>query len=117
MDAAAVDRLSSAHPTTYAPELADSQDQIPALMGGVQALIVRNRTQVTKDLVLAAPDLKCVGRLGVGLDNIDLDACKNLDVKVIPATGANNLSVAEYVVTNALVLLRTAYQAKADMLA
>ncbi len=117
MDAAAVDRLSSAHPTTYAPELADSQDQIPALMGGAQALIVRNRTQVTKDLMLAAPDLKCVGRLGVGLDNIDLDACKNLDVKVIPATGANNLSVAEYVVTNALVLLRNAYQAKADMLA
>ena len=117
MDAAAVDSLSSAHPTTYAPELADSQDQIPALIGGVQALIVRNRTQVTKDLMLAAPELKCVGRLGVGLDNIDLDACKNLDVKVIPATGANNLSVAEYVVTNALTLLRNAYQAKADMLA
>ena len=117
MDAAAVDRLSAAHPTTYAPELADNQDKIPALMAGVQALIVRNRTQVTKDLMLAAPELKCVGRLGVGLDNIDLDACKNLDVKVIPATGANNLSVAEYVVTNALILLRNAYQAKADMLA
>ena len=78
MDRAAVDKLSSAHLTTYAPELADSQDQIQALMGGVQALIVRNRTQVTKDLIVSAPDLKCVGRLGVGLDNIDLDACKNL---------------------------------------
>ena len=116
MDRAAVDKLSSAHPTTYAPELADSQDQIQALMGGVQALIVRNRTQVTKDLIVSAPDLKCVGRLGVGLDNIDLDACKNLEVTVIPATGANNLSVAEYVVTNALILLRNAYQSKADML-
>ena len=66
MDAAAVDSLSSAHPTTYAPELADSQDQIPALMGGVQALIVRNRTQVTKDRMLTAPELTCVGRRGVG---------------------------------------------------
>ncbi|MBT7908386.1 MAG: hydroxyacid dehydrogenase [Marinovum sp.] len=117
MDTKAIDRLSAAHPTTYAPELADSQDQIPALMSGVQALIVRNRTQVTKDLLTFAPDLKCVGRLGVGLDNIDLDACEALGVKVIPASGANNLSVAEYVVSNALALLRNAYQVNTEMLA
>ena len=117
MDTKAIDRLSAAHPTTYAPELADSQDQIPALMSGVQALIVRNRTQVTKDILTFAPDLKCVGRLGVGLDNIDLDACEALGVKVIPASGANNLSVAEYVVSNALALLRNAYQVNTEMLA
>ena len=117
MDTKAIDRLSAAHPTTYAPELADSQDQIPALMSGVQALIVRNRTQVTKGLLTFAPDLKCVGRLGVGLDNIDLDACEALGVKVIPASGANNLSVAEYVVSNALALLRNAYQVNTEMLA
>ena len=117
MDTTAIDRLSAAHPTTYAPELADSQDQIPALMSGVQALIVRNRTQVTKGLLTFAPDLKCVGRLGVGLDNIDLEACEALGVKVIPASGANNLSVAEYVVSNALALLRNAYQVNTEMLA
>ena len=117
MDTKAIDRLSAAHPTTYAPELADSQDQIPALMSGVQALIVRNRTQVTKGLLTFAPDLKCVGRLGVGLDNIDLEACEALGVKVIPASGANNLSVAEYVVSNALALLRNAYQVNTEMLA
>lgn len=117
MDDAAVGRLSAAHTTTYAPELADMQAGIPAQMAGVQALIVRNRTQVTADLLAAAPDLKCVGRLGVGLDNIDLEACKARGVEVMPALGANTLSVAEYVVSNALVLLRDAYQAQDAMFA
>jgi (S)-sulfolactate dehydrogenase len=50
-----------------------------------------------------------VGRLGVGLDNIDLPACEARRIEVIPATGANAESVAEYVVTAALMLLRGAY--------
>jgi (S)-sulfolactate dehydrogenase len=50
-----------------------------------------------------------VGRLGVGLDNIDLVACAARGIEVIPATGANAESVAEYVVTAALMLLRGAY--------
>jgi (S)-sulfolactate dehydrogenase len=58
-----------------------------------------------------------VGRLGVGLDNIDLVACKTRDIEVFPATGANDLSVAEYVITAALVLLRDAWFANADMIA
>lgn len=117
MDGLAVDDLKAVHPTTYDPGLADSQDKLPSMMAGVQALIVRNRTQVTKELLDAAPDLKVVGRLGVGLDNIDLDACRKNGVEVIPATGANTLSVAEYVVTNALILLRTAYHSKHSMMA
>ena len=115
MDAAAVDTLSAKVHTTYAPELADDQHKIPVLLGKMRALIVRNRTQVTADLLAAAPNLKCVGRLGVGLDNIDQATCAKRGVAVIPATGANNLSVAEYVITNALALLRNAYQAGDDM--
>jgi (S)-sulfolactate dehydrogenase len=51
-----------------------------------------------------------VGRLGVGLDNIDVPACEARGLPVIPATGANALSVAEYVVGTAMLLLRGAYQ-------
>ncbi|SFK85892.1 hydroxyacid dehydrogenase [Shimia haliotis] len=116
MDDEAVGRLKVAHATNYAPELADAQGDIPAKMAGVQALIVRNRTQVTAALLAASPDLKYVGRLGVGLDNIDVDACKARGVEVMPALGANTLSVAEYVVTNAAILLRDAYQAKHAMM-
>jgi len=117
MDEAQVARLAGEHPTRYAPDLADRQEDIPVLMSGIRALIVRNRTQVTEALLDSAPDLKIVGRLGVGLDNIDLSACADRGVEVIPATGANTLSVAEYVVTNALVLLRGAYLSQDRMLA
>ena len=117
MDAAAVDRLRAVHPVTYDPGLADRQGEIPALMRGVRALIVRNRTEVRGALLAAAPDLACVGRLGVGLDNIDTAACAARGVTVYPATGANNLSVAEYVIGTAMALLRGAYAANAAMIA
>lgn len=106
MDAAAVESLRESSVVHYDPTLADRQEEIPALVADASALIVRNRTRVTSDLLAAAPRLECVGRLGVGLDNIDMDACSARGVTVYPATGANNLSVAEYVITAALVLLR-----------
>jgi (S)-sulfolactate dehydrogenase len=117
MDEPAVDRLRAAHPVTYEPGLADRQGEIPSLMAGVRALIVRNRTQVRDALLDAAPDLRCVGRLGVGLDNIDVAACEGRGVTVYPATGANNLSVAEYVIGTAMALLRGAYAANDAMIA
>ena len=117
MDEAAVDRLRAHAPTLYDPAFADDQAALPGMMAGVRALVVRNRTRVTAALLDAAPDLECVGRLGVGLDNIDVGACETRGVDVYPATGANNLSVAEYVITAALVLLRRAWFANAAMLA
>lgn len=111
MDDAAVERLRGSYSVHYDPNLADNQDDIPALLGGVRALIVRNRTQVRGDILAAAGNLKCVGRLGVGLDNIDVDACEKRGATVYPATGANDDSVAEYVITTAMQLLRGAYMA------
>jgi (S)-sulfolactate dehydrogenase len=70
------------------------------------ALIVRNLTQVNQELLDGAPKLKVVGRLGVGLENIELPACAQRNIKVIPATGANAESVAEYVIGTALALTR-----------
>lgn len=116
MDEPAVAMLSAELETHYDPGLADAQDKIPDLLAGATALIVRNRTQVTAALLEAAPELKCVGRLGVGLDNIDLQACERRQVAVFPATGANNLSVAEYVISSAMLLLRGAYQSTGAMI-
>ena len=113
----AVARLRDVHPTEYQPDLADRQGDIPALLKERRALIVRNRTQVGADLLDAAPELKVVGRLGVGLDNIDVQACEARGVQVLTAAGANAESVAEYVVTSALMLLRGAYLAGAEMMA
>jgi (S)-sulfolactate dehydrogenase len=115
MDEAAVETLRGTFEVNYQPSLAETQDKIPAMMGDVMALIVRNNTRVTAQILDAAPRLTCVGRLGVGMDNIDLDGCKSHNVTVYPATGANNLSVAEYVITSAMVLLRNAYFSKDKM--
>ena len=57
--------------------------------------------------------MRVVGRLGVGLDNIDVDACRERRIEVIPATGANALAVAEYVIGTAMFLLRGAYASTA----
>ena len=117
MDQAAVAALSQGHDVLYDPTLADRQGEIGGLLGDARALIVRNRTQVTERLLAAGPGLVCVGRLGVGLDNIDTAACAAAGVDVYPATGANNVSVAEYVITTAMMLLRGAYGAREQMLA
>lgn len=93
----------------FGPSLVDDPDRLAAVVKGAKALIVRNRTQVRGALLEAAPALKVVGRLGVGLDNIDLDACKARGIEVCPAAGANDLSVAEYVITAAMMLRRGAW--------
>jgi (S)-sulfolactate dehydrogenase len=61
--------------------------------------------------------LRVVGRLGVGLDNIDVDACATRGIAVIPATGANALAVAEYVIATALLLLRGAWHSTSEVAA
>nr|WP_210260302.1 hydroxyacid dehydrogenase [Hongsoonwoonella zoysiae] len=109
MDEAAVGRIGARFETVYDPGLFDDPARVMGHLLQARALIVRNRTQVRENLLCAAPRLECVGRLGVGLDNIDVDACKAREVSVYPATGANDLSVAEYVMTAALALLRGAY--------
>lgn len=111
MDTDAVARLSAAAETTYEPDLVDRPDELRRIVDGAEVLIVRNRTRVDAELLNAAKGLRVVGRLGVGLDNIDLQACKDRGIAVWPATGANDLAVAEYVITSAMMLLRGAYLA------
>ena len=113
MDEAAVASLTADFHIAYDAGLVDRHDEMLAKLSDVDALIVRNRTQVNAALLAAAPKLKVVGRLGVGLDNIDLPACKARGIEVIPATGANALAVAEYVIATAMMLLRGAYASSA----
>jgi len=117
MDESAVDRLSSAYEVLYDAGLVDRPDALAAALADAAALIVRNRTQVRPPLLDAAPGLKVVGRLGVGLDNIDMEACRERGIAVRPATGANNTAVAEYVIAAVLMLLRGAFLSRDEMLA
>ncbi len=118
MDEPAVDWLrEQGFAVTYDPSLVDEPARLAGALAEARGLIVRNRTQVRGELLAGAPRLRAVGRLGVGLDNIDLDACKARDVAVFPATGGNTISVAEYVITAVLMLRRRAWLGSAEVLA
>ena len=111
MDQSAIDTIFAGRDVLYDPKLVDQTQRLHAALADCRALLVRNRTQVRGALLDAAPRLKVVGRLGVGLDNIDVDACNSRHISVRPANGANDLSVAEYVITAALMLRRRAWLA------
>ncbi|MEI5997017.1 hydroxyacid dehydrogenase [Paraburkholderia bengalensis] len=117
IDASAVESLASHFEVHADATLVDRPDALRSLLDDADALIVRNRTQVTPALLDDAPRLIAVGRLGVGLDNIDLAACAQRGVQVFPATGANARAVAEYVIATALMLLRRAYLSSASVAA
>ena len=117
MDQPAVAKLRTRFGVTYAPQLVDDRAALLSQLHSADALIVRNRTRVDAELLAAAPRLRVVGRLGVGLDNIDLPACAARDIQVIPASGANARAVAEYVVATAMLLLRGAYLSSAEVAA
>ncbi len=106
MDEAAVRSLSDDFDVTYDPGLVDRRGELMTILPGVRGLIVRNRTIVDAELVATAPDLAVVGRLGVGLDNIDLEACLAHSIQVKPAVGANADAVAEYVIGAVILLVR-----------
>jgi len=111
MTQAAVDDLAGDFDVVYQQDLFERPDDLIALVGDAEGLIVRNRTQVTAALLDAAPRLRVIGRLGVGLDNLDMAACAERNIPVFPATGANDASVAEYVIGSAFHLIRRAFTA------
>ena len=117
MDEPAVDSLRADFDVRYDPDLHGDAAAIAGLLRPARALIVRNRTRVDGALLAAGPRLVAVGRLGVGLDNIDLQACAERGVSVHPATGANVVAVAEYVIAATLLMLRGAYHSTARVLA
>ena len=117
MDEDAVNLLKKKYDVYYDISLAEDSNSLVKLINKMKALIVRNKTLVTRELIENAPNLTCVGRLGVGLDNIDLNACEEQNITVYPALGANSHSVAEYVICASMMLLRKAYFKKNEMIA
>ena len=118
MDEVAVDRLRATFGkdnVLYDAKLVDRPDDMAAAVADCEVFIVRNRTQVRGALLDACKSAKVIGRLGVGLDNIDVPACEARGMKVIPATGANALAVAEYVIATAMMLRRASYLSTSDV--
>ena len=89
-------------------------DQLQLLIGDVQAVIVRNQTEVTAELIAAAANLKVIGRAGAGLDNVDVTAATEAGVVVTYAPCENSLSVAELTIGLMISLARQIPAAATD---
>ena len=89
---------------TYEPEI--TPDQIKEKIGTFDIVIVRSRTKLTKDIIEKADKCKIIARVGVGLDNIDVDAAKTKGIRVINAVEGAMNAVAELVLGLMLSLAR-----------
>jgi len=99
-------KLEGSFPITRDDDLWSNPEALKASLNDVTALVVRNRTKVTAEIIAAAPKLKVIARAGVGLDNIDVKAADAAGVVVVAGLGANALSVGELTLGLALALLR-----------
>lgn len=111
MDESAVALLQQQFQVVYDPTLVDHSASLQKLMIDCNALIIRNKTQITAEFIAQSPSLRVIGRLGVGLENINLEAADAHNIEVIPATGANAQAVAEYVLCMSMILLRPVVKA------
>ena len=98
--------LEGSFPILRNDDLWNNPEELKASLKDVTALVVRNRTKVTADVIAAAPMLKVIARAGVGLDNIDIKAADAAGVVVVAGLGANAVSVGELTLGLALALLR-----------
>ena len=92
-----------------------SAQELLESVGDSDALIVRGRTKVTAAVLGAAPNLKVVGRAGVGVDNIDLAAAQSRGITVINAPTATTIAVAEHTLALMLSLVRNVGRADSSM--
>jgi (S)-sulfolactate dehydrogenase len=106
MEQDSIDSIAKLFDVTYNPSLHEDTEELSSQIALVDAVIIRNKTQLSKTLLVQANNLRFVGRLGVGLDNIDTNYCSDNNIFVQPATGMNADSVAEYVISCSLSLLK-----------
>jgi D-3-phosphoglycerate dehydrogenase len=92
-----------------------SASDLVKVVGGYDALIVRGRTKVTSDVIAAGSKLRVVGRAGVGVDNIDLDAAKARGIAVVNAPISTTSAVAELAFGLLLAVAREIPRADASM--
>ncbi len=107
------ERLATQANVTFSPGLSPA-----ALLDAIQnaeALVVRGRTKVTAEVLAAAPRLRVIGRAGVGVDNIDLEAARAQGVIVVNAPTATTIAVAELTFGLLLAVARHIPRADASM--
>lgn len=114
---AGLERLAQIEDVHYDMKLGLNQAELKAIIPDYDALIIRSDTQVTADLLAAATNLKVVGRAGIGVDNIDVNAATMRGIIVMNTPGANSVATAEQTMALMLAASRHTAQAHASVLA
>jgi D-3-phosphoglycerate dehydrogenase len=104
ISSSAVDLLREPRWTVVTPE--QIEGKLAAQLQSADALIVRSAVQVNAELLEHAPKLRVIGRAGVGVDNIDLDAATRQGIAVMNTPGANAIAVAEHTLALMLAMAR-----------
>ena len=92
-----------------------SEAELVPIVGEVEAMVVRSETKVTRKVMEAAPKLRVVGRAGVGVDNVDVDAATQRGIIVMNTPSGNTISTAELTFSMLMALARKIPQANASM--
>ena len=110
---AGVDILAKSFPVDSRQKL--TQEELIAIIPEYDALVVRSETKVTKEVIAAATNLKVIGRAGVGVDNIDVEAATQRGVVVLNAPEGNTIAATEHTMAMILALARNVPQAYASL--
>ena len=116
IDSQSLQNINNKFDVIYKKDAWQNKDFLEKEIQKFDGIIVRNKTSLDKKILINASNLKFIGRLGVGLDNIDTEYCKKNNIIVQPATGMNSDSVAEYVVNSSLTLLKKTHIIKEQTL-
>lgn len=111
-----VERLRASESLEVVDRAGIEADELRSLIGRFDALIVRSRTKVTREILAeGAPRLKVIGRAGIGVDNIDVDEATRRGIVVLNAPGGNVISAAEHTLALMLAVVRHIPQADAAL--
>ncbi|WP_028589063.1 phosphoglycerate dehydrogenase [Paenibacillus massiliensis] len=108
-----IQQLMDASDVTVDKNTGLSEDELVAIIGNYDALLVRSQTRVTERIMAAGTNLKVIGRAGVGVDNIDLDAATQRGIIVINAPDGNTITTCEHAFAMMMALARHIPQAYA----
>lgn len=112
---AALDRFADEPGFMVRVESINDPGALARAVPGFHAVIVRSNVRVTREVLEAGTDLRVVGRAGIGVDNIDMDAATRLGVAVVNAPGGNVVTTAEHALTLLMSAARKVPQACAAL--
>ena len=92
-----------------------SPEELKSVIGDYHGMVIRSATKVTADIIKAAGNMKVIGRAGIGVDNVDLEAASAKGIIVMNTPGGNTITTAEHAIAMLMALSRNIPQADHSM--